>query len=117
MNKKFKIMALSLALVSVFTVNTLAYAKEGEVEREFTIEVDSPLVEEKDTTSEDISKGFTVDVEKPTVEKEKTTKVPKKDVFKKKKQGNSKGTVTENVGVDNKPYPIRREIKENTDTS
>lgn len=125
MNRKIKKFVLSFVLASVIMPTSFAFADEG-LEREFTIDVSKPnVVEEIDTKKDDKTKetkedGFTVNVspEKKVQSEETKKKVaekykPKieKNPFKPTNQGNAKGRITENVGADNKKYPIRKEIK------
>lgn len=120
---------LAITLVSVMALGMtsgVAFAKESDegIEREFTIDVNAPTSEKvKDKDNDftvdvnkpknpaDVGNGYVVDVNKPN--KGKTNnKIPEYDPYAPTKPSNARGTVTESVGSDNKPYPVRDEIKD-----
>ena len=119
--KQFK--TLIITMLCCFSIMPFSvYANEtNEIERDFTIEVSNEEVTKTDS--------FTVDV---IEDKKENNTVIKVDSISKKEirelleeytkntnkgvsplatpQSNARGTVIENVGADNKEYPIRREI-------
>lgn len=121
--KQFK--TLIITMLCCFSIMPFSvYANEtNEIERDFTIEVSNEEVTKTDS--------FTVDVIEDKREKENNTVIKVDSISKKEirelleeytkntnkgvsslatPQSNARGTVIENVGTDNKEYPIRREI-------
>lgn len=121
MKKRFNKMILTVLLsMCIFPINVYANENNG-IEKEFTIDV----AQEENTLEKENS--YIVYVIKDKEQKQNIivngiTKEDMKEILdeynKKNKethplaslQSNAKGTVIENVGVDNKEYPIRREI-------
>ncbi len=133
MNKKIKIIVLTLLMATILIPN-MVFAKENikkKVEKKFTIDISNP---DKKNMKKD--NEFKVEVKKrenkELIKKEENTKNSKninseKELKKEDlnealekakseiqqymtKPAKAKGTVTKNVGVDNKDYPIRKEI-------
>lgn len=116
--KLIGIMGLSLALSQGFFVTAFAdgIENQGGIERDFVIDVNS-----KDSTNTK-DNSFDINVNKKDTAKKDankpTTVINVKDMLKPTKPSKARATITENVGADNKPYPVRDIIsngKESTD--
>ena len=136
--KKGILLALMITALITCGITTTCFASsnEGEIEREFTIDMNGngyPKDEftvdvNKPKAPDNVEDGFTVDVNKPdsgkpvvkeedfTVDvnkpKPKTPSKPGKDIYKPTPPSKARGTITESVGADNKSYPVRKEITE-----
>ncbi len=128
-NNKRKIINILLALVIVGAIGTsymprvFASDFNGELEREFTIDVNRPedTKDREDEITIDVNKpslnpaetgnGFLIDVNKPKAE----PAIPKENPYEPTDPSQARGTITESVGADNKEYPRRSEIAESID--
>lgn len=119
--KKF----LAIALVSVMALgftSSVAFAKESNegIERDFTIDVNPPSANNdnnsrvngnKPKNPSEVGNGYVVDVNKPK-QGRTNKKTTGQDLYAPTKPSKARGTVIESVGSDNKPYPVRDEIKD-----
>lgn len=118
--KKIKL-GLITVMMGLCLFQSPIYADDGgEVERNFSIDVAVPTVEKTDN---DINKPkgnlndtFEVEVKKRPVEIKKDTSPKRRNVRKNNyeptKPTKARGTVTENVGADNRKFPIREKIED-----
>ena len=130
-NKKRKVIKILLALVIVGAIGTsymprvFAAGSNGELEREFVIDVTSPDItnDREDNITVDVNSpslnpaetgnGFLIDVNKPKEE----SSIPKENPYEPTDPSQARGTITESVGSDNREYPRRSEIEDLIDTS
>ena len=128
-NKKRKVIKILLAIVIVGAIGTsymprvFAADSNGELEREFVIDVTSPDItkDREDNITVDVNSpslnpaetgnGFLIDVNKP---KEEST-IPKENPYEPTDPSQARGTITESVGADNREYPRRSEITDAID--
>ena len=128
-NKKRKVIKILLAIGIVGAIGTsymprvFAADSNGELEREFVIDVNSPEnaknkennitvdVNNPSLNPAETGNGFLIDVNKP---KEEST-IPKENPYEPTDPSQARGTITESVGADNREYPRRSEITDAID--